>query len=543
MDKNIFECEPDQPAFTLNAYYNEKEILAETGWDELRVQENASPHLSLISQGKYDKHLVNKYDKNYYYPRSAGKDIDIIIMDVDFSFDYYEFNKKPDGEFGCVAVVKNGKASNARKSSKCGSDSVDHGRHVSDLAGGNLFGVAKKANIYGVALPLSDGKKVENSVILVGLQYVHDYLIRPHKTIINMSLGTVTGINSSYHQQLKELIDSITKKGGIVVASSDNTNTNIDEYAKSDQIYIPCGLNNVICVGGINNDEGISMEKVYVKDSASDYGSNVKIYAPIYAETDILVNGKVAQLYVGGTSYSTPLVAGIMATIMSENSSVKYTKKTIFNELIKNGKSETIMVNNETCYLANNGKHIVYSRDKKYDGCGVHAGNIPCECGPGYGSCGNGKCCSPYGYCGTTTRHCGTGCQANYGLCNSSGSSSGSGSGSSSGTVPISMVEDRCGPEYGACADPNACCSEHGWCDTTSKHCGTGCQPKYGKCNSSGTSSGSTETVPVSTVKDRCGPDYGACANPNACCSKYGWCDTTSEYCGTGCQPKYGLCH
>jgi len=49
--------------------------------------------------------------------------------------------------------------------------------------------------------------------------------------------------------------------------------------------------------------------------------------------------------------------------------------------------------------------------------------------------------------------------------------------------------------------------------------------------------------IPTSTVSSRCGPEYGACAHKNSCCSKYNWCGRTSEHCGVGCQPKYGLCN
>lgn len=34
-----------------------------------------------------------------------------------------------------------------------------------------------------------------------------------------------------------------------------------------------------------------------------------------------------------------------------------------------------------------------------------------------------GQCCSQYNYCGTTSDHCGTGCQSAYGVCTSSPSS------------------------------------------------------------------------------------------------------------------------
>ncbi|OUM59467.1 carbohydrate-binding module family 18 protein, partial [Piromyces sp. E2] len=36
----------------------------------------------------------------------------------------------------------------------------------------------------------------------------------------------------------------------------------------------------------------------------------------------------------------------------------------------------------------------------------------------------------------------------------------------------------------------------------------------------------------------RCGGNYGSCAS-GLCCSQYGWCGTTDEHCGTGCQASF----
>ncbi|OUM56257.1 carbohydrate-binding module family 18 protein [Piromyces sp. E2] len=86
---------------------------------------------------------------------------------------------------------------------------------------------------------------------------------------------------------------------------------------------------------------------------------------------------------------------------------------------------------------------------------------------------------------------------------------------------------DRCGGSYGKCAS-GLCCSQYGWCGTTGEHCGTGCQKGYGKC------------LTVST-NDRCGGSYGVCPS-GQCCSKYGWCGKTNDHCSTGCQIEFGVC-
>jgi len=129
------------------------------------------------------------------------------------------------------------------------------------------------------------------------------------------------------------------------------------------------------------------------------------------------------------------------------------------------------------------------------------------RCGPKFNNklCSNGECCSEYGYCGTSEKHCGTGCQSSYGRCNDGG---------------------RCGSEFGKCLNDRHCCSKYGYCDISEAHCGTGCQSKYGLCYGS---------------HDKCGEQYGRCKD-NLCCSKYGYCGTSEKHCKTGCQSKYGLC-
>ena len=70
----------------------------------------------------------------------------------------------------------------------------------------------------------------------------------------------------------------------------------------------------------------------------------------------------------------------------------------------------------------------------------------------------------------------------------------------------------------------NLCCSQWGFCGSTSEYCGAGCQS--GPCGSNtGSSSGSSGSCSASSP----------CAG-GLCCSQYGYCGSTSEYCGTGCQ-------
>ncbi|OUM58340.1 carbohydrate-binding module family 18 protein, partial [Piromyces sp. E2] len=88
----------------------------------------------------------------------------------------------------------------------------------------------------------------------------------------------------------------------------------------------------------------------------------------------------------------------------------------------------------------------------------------------------------------------------------------------------------RCGKGVGRCPT-GLCCSKYGYCGNTSDYCDKGCQSEFSECNESG--SGSTKIRKGA----RCGEGIGKC-DSGLCCSKYGWCDNTSSHCGVGCQPN-----
>ncbi|KAF6833307.1 polysaccharide deacetylase [Colletotrichum plurivorum] len=147
-------------------------------------------------------------------------------------------------------------------------------------------------------------------------------------------------------------------------------------------------------------------------------------------------------------------------------------------------------------------------------------------------------------------------------------------------TTSVTPSKDgRCGPNFGftTCAnEPGAtCCSSAGWCGNTADHCGASCQPLYGNCAvstprlstssvrsssssrpassstrvSSSTKASSATTpsgTPPPSTNGRCGATQGGTTcikEPGAtCCSQYGWCGSSADHCGTGCQAPFGTC-
>ncbi|KUJ12802.1 uncharacterized protein LY89DRAFT_785380 [Mollisia scopiformis] len=94
----------------------------------------------------------------------------------------------------------------------------------------------------------------------------------------------------------------------------------------------------------------------------------------------------------------------------------------------------------------------------------------------------------------------------------------------------LCSVNRVCGPEL--------CCSQYGYCGSTADFCSTGCQVGAGYCW--------PETGPPPTQNGYCGALHNGttCVGwpTGQCCSQYGSCGNTTDYCGGGCQSEFGIC-
>lgn len=129
-----------------------------------------------------------------------------------------------------------------------------------------------------------------------------------------------------------------------------------------------------------------------------------------------------------------------------------------------------------------------------------------------------------------------------------------SGEGGGSTTPPPTTggsvsTDGTCGVQGGkTCTNSSFgnCCSAFGWCGSSTDHCGTGCNSSFGTCSNGGGSTTPTPapSKPVST-DGTCGTQGGAtCAGSTFgdCCSQYGWCGSSTGHCGSGCDSSSGTC-
>ncbi|KLU82797.1 hypothetical protein MAPG_01865, partial [Magnaporthiopsis poae ATCC 64411] len=85
------------------------------------------------------------------------------------------------------------------------------------------------------------------------------------------------------------------------------------------------------------------------------------------------------------------------------------------------------------------------------------------------------KCCSSYGWCGSSKAFCGNGCQKAFGKCDDV----------AAGSENVSQDGTCGGPNNYSCkgSEFGDCCSSYGYCGTSILHCGEGCNTKFGTCN------------------------------------------------------------
>ncbi|ORX52636.1 subtilisin-like protein [Piromyces finnis] len=350
------------------AHYNKKDIKLETNWKDVEIRENSDLHLSILSQGKFknDDDENHPYDTNYYYPSTAGKDIDIFIFDSGFNFNHAEFSNKDERDAKCILMISGGRVIQPFSDDYChGPNLDDHGSGVADNAAGLKHGVANKANVYGIYL-----NELDEVNYIAGLEYISKYLFRPYKAVFNFSFGgyySISDLNKFVYRE-QSIINYLASQGGIFVAAAGNENVSV--YSEKDnRIVFPCSFNHVICVGGIENVDSkdpfttIMHSSNYKKAKLSNYGTFVSLYAPFYTHVAFKdSNLQDVEYLASGTSFSSSLVAGIVATIMSENKDIKFTTYSMLYYLTTLSSNNTIsgVPDDYPNLLINNGKNTVY---------------------------------------------------------------------------------------------------------------------------------------------------------------------------------------
>ena len=191
-----------------------------------------------------------------------------------------------------------------------------HGTHVAGIIAGDYDGVAKGCNLIILKVLNKRGEGDLQSVV----KAIY-YAIGKKVDIINMSLGCPNN-----DPALEKAIKKAVAKNICVCCTSGN---NGDNNPNTDENAYPGAYSEVICVGAMNSNLGVS--------TFSNSNKFVDIVAPGENITSTYIGGGLKSLT--GTSMATPCVSGALALIIewsTEEFKRRLTEAEIYGLLIKN---------------------------------------------------------------------------------------------------------------------------------------------------------------------------------------------------------------
>jgi len=172
-----------------------------------------------------------------------------------------------------------------------------------------IAGIAPESKIIPIKVLNSQGSGFVSDVIS-GIRYAADLGAK----VINMSLGVLKNyLSRSWQISLENAVSYAISRGAVVVAAAGNNNSRVENT-------YPAGIKDVIAVGAI---EPVTDQRAYF----SNFGKLLDFVAPGVDILSLRAGGTSfgsssvldpAYSRASGTSFSSPIVAGVVALIRSK---------------------------------------------------------------------------------------------------------------------------------------------------------------------------------------------------------------------------------
>ncbi|MEO7456242.1 MAG: PKD domain-containing protein [Gemmatimonadaceae bacterium] len=256
------------------AFVEQDRILTAMG-----VQTNAPANLDRLDQRSLPLSGAYSY-------AGDGSGVTIYIIDSGINFTHTDFGGR------AVTGV------DVATTSTSGDDCYGHGTHVSGIAGGTTYGVAKKARLVAVRVLDCTGYTT-SSQLIAGIDWVTQHHVTP--SVANMSLGGYA-VSSAINQA----VDNSVASGVTYVVAAGNTADDACNYS-------PSSASRAITVASTNSSDAFV--------SSSSFGPCVELLAPGNAITSDFIGSNTAIATRGGTSMASPHVAGLAAIYLQSHPS------------------------------------------------------------------------------------------------------------------------------------------------------------------------------------------------------------------------------
>ena len=261
--------------------YIEKDAAVRIGSDQSLQNDNGwRPQWGLDRIDQVSAVLNDVYSYEY-----SGSGVDVYVIDSGINSSHTEFADRVRPGYSAI--------SDGNGTEDCNG----HGSHVSGIAGGTVYGVAKAVSVIPVRVTGCNGVGAV-STVLDGINWMIAHHQSGVPAVANLSIGA--GISSI----LNDAIVSAISDGITVVVAAGNRNADACDYAMSSELT-------ALTVAAITPSNA--------KASYSNYGPCVDIFAPGSDVVSAWYGSSTILRSRSGTSMAAPHASGVAAQILEQH--------------------------------------------------------------------------------------------------------------------------------------------------------------------------------------------------------------------------------